>query len=89
MVYKILSNQTPNYLSNLCVKTSDIYNARNLRSISSNNLVIKRPNSNIFKRSFTYSAAVTWNALPTDTKHSNTLSTFRANCLKYLERETV
>ena len=84
MVYKILHKQTPEYLNNLCLRTMDIY-SRNLRSTSTNNLIVPRPNTNMFKKSFTYSAAVEWSSLPSMIKCSNSIVTFKEKCIKHLQ----
>ena len=63
LVYKILHDKTPSYLKKLCIPSSEVH-TRNLRSVSSNNLAVIRPNTNIMKNSFAYSSAILWNKLP-------------------------
>jgi hypothetical protein len=46
LVYKILHDKTPNYLKKLCIPSREVH-TRNLRSVSSNNLAVIRPNTNI------------------------------------------
>jgi hypothetical protein len=54
---------SPNYLKKHCIPSSEVH-TRNLRSVSSNNLAVIRPNTNIMKISFAYSSAILWNKLP-------------------------
>ena len=49
LVYKILHDKTPNYLKKLCIPSSEVH-TRNRRSVSSNNLAVIRPNTNIMKK---------------------------------------
>jgi hypothetical protein len=41
----------------LCIPSSEVH-TRNLRSVSSNNMAVIRPNTNIMKKSFAYSSAI-------------------------------
>ena len=83
LTYKILKNKTPEYLKALCIQSSDM-NSRNLRSVTNNNLVMIRPNTNILKKSFTYSSAILWNKLPVNIKTCSSLITFKTKCFKHL-----
>lgn len=84
LVYKILHDKTPNYLKKLCIPSSEVH-TRNLRSVSSNNLAVIRPNTNIMKKSFAYSSAILWNKLPCNIKLSASLSIFKSKCFTYLK----
>jgi hypothetical protein len=84
LVYKILHDKTPNYLKKLCIPGSEVH-TRNLRSVSSNNLAVIRPNTNIMKKSFAYSSAIFWNKLPCNIKLSAILCIFKSKCFTYLK----
>ena len=84
LVYKILHDKTPNYLKKLCIPSNEVH-TRNLRSVSSNNLAVIRPNTNIMKKSFAYSSAILWNKLPCNIKLSASLSIFKSKCFTYLK----
>lgn len=86
LVYKILKNQTPAYLKSLCTPCSEI-SSRSLRSVSSNNLTVVRPNTNAMKTSFAYSSAIKWNALPREIKNSKNVNIFKTSCFKYLKEK--
>ena len=60
LVYKILHDKTPNYLKKLYIPSSEVHTS-NLRFVSSNNLLLIRPNTNIMKKSFAHSSAILWN----------------------------
>lgn len=86
LVYKILKNHTPAYLKSLCTPCSEI-SSRSLRSVSSNNLTVVRPNTNAMKTSFAYSSAIKWNALPREIKNSKNVNIFKTSCFKYLKEK--
>ena len=84
LVHKILHDKTPNYLKKLCIPSSKVH-TRNLRSVSSNNLAVIRPNTNIMKKLFAYSSAILGNKLPCNIKLSASLSIFKSKCFTYLK----
>ena len=62
MMYKIVNNMVPEYLSSHFVLRSDTltYNLRD----SDGTLAIPQPRTNYCKRSLSYSGVVLWNSLP-------------------------
>ena len=76
LVYKSLNSLTPTYINDLLhpLKNSAIYNTR---SSSKENLLIPYPRTEIFKKSFSYSAAKIWNSLPSELQNANSVSDFK------------
>ena len=83
MIHKKLHNMTPDYLRSNLDMCTDTYNY-NLRSTTNNNLILPRPNSEKFKKSFKYCGAKLWNALPDELKTCRKLETFKLLLKKYL-----
>jgi exonuclease III len=83
MYYKILNDLAPPYLTNLITRVDQIHN-HNTRSNSGKNMFIPPIKSNSGKKCFSYSGAILWNSIPTQTRNSNTLPAFRSAYLKHL-----
>ena len=69
MMYKIFNNLTPSYLPEYFKMTSDIHQ-RSLRSTAENLLYIPKPNTELFRKSLSYSGSKIWNAIPDHIKRS-------------------
>ena len=81
MVYKILNNLTPNYMTeNITFKTSD-YALR-----SNQNLNLPKPKTNSCKRTFFYRAVSCYNQLPIEIRNAATLRSFNILLNDHLER---
>ena len=66
ILFKILHNLAPNRLNNLLKFASSVH-SHNLRK-SKYNLLVPRPSTEAFKRSFQYRGSVLWNSLPLSAK---------------------
>ena len=73
LTFKALHSGKPSYLSDLLIPYCP---SRNLRSSSSNLLVIPDIRSSIGRRSFSFHAPSLWNSLPDSLRTTTTLSTF-------------
>jgi hypothetical protein len=82
MVYKILYKVSPEYLSFMFVKMSEIH-SRNTRSHS---LYLQIPTSNLlmFKKSFSVLGAQMWNGLSEKICQSRSLNSFKSQIKKQL-----
>ena len=58
LMYKCLNNQTPSYLS-----SQFNYVSSSTRNATNKNLLLPRPNTELLKRSFSYSGSKLWNDL--------------------------
>ena len=63
LTYKVLSNLTPSYISDLLAPISQTLN-RTLRSSTNGSLAVPRSKTAMFNRSFSSSAPRLWNQLP-------------------------
>ena len=81
LMYKIVNNMVPNYLSSYFVFRSDTvtYNLRD----SDCTLPKPQPRTNYCKRSLSYSGAVLWNSLPLDIRQSLSLHEFKSKLKNY------
>ena len=73
LIYKAFNHEAPSYISDLLLPV----NNASLRSFSSANLQTPFVHKEIFKKSFTYSAAEVWNALPCNVKQASSVSLFK------------
>ena len=81
--YKCLNNMAPGYMTSL---VNPYRPTRALRSVSETRLVIPRTRTRYGERSFAHSAAVLWNALPTDIREARSLSSFQGMLKTHLFR---
>ena len=81
MMYKIVHNMVPDYLSSHFVLRSDAltYNLRD----SDCSLAIPQPRTNYCKRTLSYRGAVLWNSLPVDIPQSPSLDEFKFKLMNY------
>lgn len=76
MVFKCINGKVPFYLQGV-FQTQDNQHGHFTRGSSQGNLYIKRPNLEIYKKSFAYAGAQTWNALPKACKEATNLDNFK------------
>ena len=55
----------------------------NLRSANNSELVIRRPNKEIFRKSLDYSGAKLWNDIPLNISNAKTIKEFHISYLKW------
>jgi len=81
MMYKIVNNMVPDYLSSHFVFRSDTltYNLRD----SDCSLAIPQPRTNYCKRSLSYSRAVLWNSLLLDIRQPPSLDELKSELKNY------
>ena len=79
LMYKCLNNQAPSYLSSqFNYVSSSTHNATN------KNLLLPRPNTELFKRSFSYAGPKLWNDLPREIRLSSSLQQFKISLKDYI-----
>ena len=81
LTYKTLTNQQPTYLYN-----SLSFPSHSVSTRSSDSLVLSIPyvRSSLGKRAFSVIGPRLWNSLPSDTRNSNSLPTFRSRLKTHL-----
>ena len=83
LLYKIFSNQAPEYLSDIFTPVSSIHSI-SLRSATDMQLYSPRPKTEILRKSFLYSGSKLWNSIPNHIKKAPTLSQFKSLYLQSL-----
>ena len=71
-MYKCLNDTAPLHLINEISLVSEIH-GENTRSAQEKNVQVPMPNLELFKKSFKYHGAVTWNSLPADLKKADNI----------------
>ena len=79
-VYKSTINLSPVGLKSLFEPISQVH-AYNLRG-SSNNIFIRRPETDAARKSFNYRGVVLWNGLPNETKTQPSINSFKNSLIK-------
>ena len=82
LMYKIVNNMVPDYLSSRFVFRSDALTC-NLRDSDCRLHAISQPRTNYCKRSLCYSGAVLWNSLPSDIRQSASLNESKSKLKNY------
>ena len=86
LMYKIIHNLTPPYLSNIFKFSSEAHN-RALRSTTENLLYVPKPNIVIYRKSLAYSGSKIWNSIPEHIRNANSLQQFRKGYLEWATNE--
>ena len=82
VLYKSTHDLTPSYICDLFeFHSSQNYN---VRSVSNNNMLIKRHNSKIFEKSLQYVGPRLWNSLPVTIINSPSLPSFKTAISKFI-----
>ena len=55
-----------------------------LRSVTNKNILILKPNINLFKNSLSYSGAVIWNSIPLEIKNVTSINNFVSTCTAWM-----
>ena len=82
ILYKSINGLTPTYKTNL-FQFNSLENY-NVRSVSNNNMLIKRHNTKTFEKSLQYNGPRIWNPLPQSIKYSSSLPSFKNAISKYI-----
>ena len=82
ILYKSINGLTPTYITNL-FQFNSLENY-NVRSVSNNNMLIKRHNTKTFEKSLQYNGPRIWNPLPQSIKNSSSLPSFKNAISKYI-----
>ena len=79
-MYRVLSNEAPEYISNLYTYTPSRYS-----SSRNYNLSLPRPRIDMFKTSISFSGAYLWNNLPLTVRSCQSLSSFKRKPCAHLK----
>ena len=75
-MYKSKNELAPEYLSNL-ITSANNKESYDTRFSSSDNFLVPKPNTELYKSSFSFSGPKVWNSLPNDIKTSKTVFEFK------------
>ena len=81
-MFKTINNDSPEYLKSLFKFTSEIH-SRLLRSSSNTLLYSPRPNTELYRSTFTFSGSSIWNSLPSFVKNSSSLKQFKKSYMRW------
>ena len=86
-MFKVFIQEAPLYICDMFEPTVVNNEASILRSTSSNNFVITKPNKELFKHSMSYSGTLIWSVLPQHVKlwNNTCISTFYNRCIKWMK----
>ena len=76
LMYRCINGQAPVRLTDELVMTADTHD-RHTRTVSHNALYVPQPNVELYRHSFKYRGAVTWNSLPSDLKEAKDIDQFK------------
>ena len=82
-MYRVLSNEATEYISNLYTHTPSRYS-----SSRNYHLSLPRPRIDIFRTSISFSGAYLWNNLPLTVRSCQSLSSFKCKLRAHLEAVT-
>ena len=82
IMWKIMNNQAPNYLSTKFTQINMMHD-RNTRQSQRQLIYLPKCNNEYGKRTFSYSGGNIWNSLPDFVKQSGSIDTFKKNYLRY------
>ena len=77
LMFKCVNGLAPTYLSDQITPISDVY--QNLRSHDQYNILVPKPTTEVYKKSFSYMGPTIWNTLPPQVKFSTSLNLFKNN----------
>ena len=80
-MFKTLNGLTPQYLEEMFSSRIGHYTLRD----SNRKLFIPKPNTDYFKRSFSYSGASLWNSLPESLRLTPSLTSLKTNLDIYIQ----
>ena len=84
-MFKISNSLTPQYINQMFHLRPINDNFQSLRSASTINYVLPRPQKEIFKQSWIYSGPVIWSNLPDRLKVMGSVDAFHKNCIMWMK----
>ena len=86
-MYKVSNNLTPQYISEMFTKPQANVNVNDshvLRSMTANNFLLPKPNTELYKGSLAFSGPVIWSCLETSVKNAPSVESFHSRCVKWM-----
>ena len=86
-MYKVSNNLIPEYISEMFTKRQANVNVNDshvLRSMTANNFLLPKPNTELYKGSLAFSGPVIWSCLETSVKNAPSVESFHSRCIKWM-----
>ena len=87
LMFKIFNGLAPAYLYEMFTLTTSIHD-RSLRSSTNSQIYSPRPNTEFFRRSFSYSGSIIWNKLPLCVRNAQSVVAFKSSYVKWFRQCT-
>ena len=88
-MFKVSNNITPDYINSLFTKRQqndfDGNESCTLRSMSTDNFVLPKPRTELYKNSMSFSGSVVWNCVTKEVKMAKTSESFHSRCIKWMK----
>ena len=85
-MYKVSNGAIPSYIKDLFQKrNTDNESMPVLRSVTSNNFLLPKPNINLYRNSISFNGPVIWNCLPTNVKRAPSIDIFHKACIAWMK----
>lgn len=88
-MFKVSKGITPEYINDMFSKRSQINSDGNesytLRSITAENYILPKPNTEFYKNSLGFAGPIIWNCLPSNVKNAPSTETFHNRCIKWMK----
>lgn len=85
LMFKIFNSLTPPYINQLFHLRPLNDTLQSLRSASTINYMMPKPQIEVFKQSMIYSGPLIWNSLPDSLKNLGNIDSFHKNCIKWIK----
>lgn len=88
-MFKVSNSITPDYINTIFTKRQNADHDGNeshiLRSVTADNFVLPKVNTEIYKNSIAFSGPVVWNCLTKEIKTAPSLESFHSRCIKWMK----
>ena len=84
-MFKVSNNVSPSNITNMFHKRDPVNETVPiLRSTTSNNFILPKPKTELFKNSLSFTGPMIWNCLPENVKLSSSIASFHRNCVMFM-----
>ena len=87
-MYKVSNGLTPEYINEMFTKRQvheNVNDSHILRSMSADNFLLPKPNTELYKGSLAFSGPVIWSSLETSVKNAPSVESFHSRCIKWMK----
>ena len=87
-MYKVSNNLTPEYINEMFTRRQvhdNVHDSYVLRSMTADNFLLPKPNTELYKGSLAFSGPVIWSCLETGVKNAPSTKSFHSRCIKWMK----